>query len=69
MADKDKSAVDLETRISAILDGTKGFGNTAKLRKLGRVEYKKALEGKLAEKIVRQNADPRRIKRQSRKDG
>lgn len=69
MADKDKSAVDLETHISAILDGAKGFGNTAKLRKLGQVEYKKALEGKLAEKLVRQNTDPRRIKRQSRKGG
>ncbi|MCG8492164.1 MAG: hypothetical protein MI743_11160 [Sneathiellales bacterium] len=68
MANKDKSTVDLANRVEDKLSGAHGFANSKKLRKLGNKEYRMSLEGKLAGKLVRQNMDPRRTKRQARKE-
>ena len=67
MSKQQDTTLDIAKQVKARLTGERGFGNAGKLRKLGRSGYENLLAGKLAEKAVHQQADPRRAKRQARK--
>lgn len=67
MSKQQDTTLDIAKQVKARLIGERGFGNTAKLRKLGRAGYEDWLAGKLAQKAVYQQADPRRVKKLARK--
>ncbi len=67
MSKQQDTKLDIAKEVKIRMTGEKGFGNTGKLRKLGRTGYEDWLAGKLAQKAVHQQADPRRAKKLARK--
>ncbi|WP_169543080.1 hypothetical protein [Sneathiella aquimaris] len=67
MSGSEKKTIDVNAEVAAHLSGEKGFGNSKMLSKHGMQGYSEILAGRLAEKLVAQNNDPRRRKRSARK--
>ncbi|MBE7638099.1 hypothetical protein GUA87_14675 [Sneathiella sp. P13V-1] len=60
MTDSDSRIIKVRDLAEKKINGTQGYGNSKKLRKLGYEAYLLELEGKLASKMARAANDPRK---------
>lgn len=58
MAKSDDKVVDLKVLVTEHMNGSRGFANTKKLKKLGIDGYRQWLEGELAKKAAVKAAKP-----------
>ena len=62
MTDSDSRIINVRELAEKKINGTQGYGNAKKLRKMGYEAYLAELEGKLASKMARAANDPRKKK-------